>query len=806
MFRHLDFRSYFNFLRRNRLYTAINLFGLGISLMFVLLIADFTLRQFTTDDYHSKADRIYAIGTERDVNSGYYLQKHLRERYPEIESTCAVAGSGGVQPVEAGQRKYSATILFADSTFFRFFDFPLLKGDGAEALGARDNVVLSESFARKVFAGFDPVGQTIRFTDEEKSYVVSGVVRDIDRSIFPNSDILMRAERLCDINPANDERMSNCGAVTTFLLAKPGADLGAKIPDMVSYFKEIYWPYRGNVVGQVTLTPLREVYFSPLNTSYTMHRGSWPFVMILFGVGAVILVFAVMNYVNLTVAQTGFRAKEMAARRLMGATRGGIVCKLILESTLLCAAALVVALFLAVAAEPCAERLLESKLDLLGDLTPLTALCCLLFTLLLGLVAGIVPAWMVARCKPIDIVRGQFRSRSKMHSGKVLITLQNAITICLVATTLVMGQQIRHLISAPLGYHTKDILDISTDIFDSYARIRAFREELQRLPCVEAVAMSCGTPHDRGNNNTVQRGPDEMVSVQTFIADSVYFRILGLERLHDNRETDPDDAWFVNQHTLRVLDIDESTPEVKLGEDYSWGIHVAGVYRDFQVGSALDAPTAVLLRDIGDFDRWWTPTGFVGKLPLELAGQNHGRPCRSIPRHPGDVRTGDRRGCVRRRAIHRAADRGGLRRTAARAGNRRNLHAHRPAHLDARAGGHVHLLHPAEATGDRRAQGVRLHAGRGAAASDEQFHAAGRCGFRCGVPRDLVPDESLAGRIHHPHFAFASRLPRCRIVRGGRGSCGGGFPELARRRCQPRRSDQELRTSGETGTEKGIND
>lgn len=626
MFRHLDFRSYFNFLRRNRLYTAINLFGLGISLMFVLLIADFTLRQFTTDTFHTKGDRIYAIGTERDVNSGYYLQKYLRDRYPEIESTCAVAASGGVQPVEAGQRKYSATILFADSSFFRFFDFPLLKGDRAEALGARDNVVLSESFARKVFAGFDPVGQTIRFPDEEKSYVVSGVVRDIDRSILPNQDIVMRAERICDINPSNDERMSNCGAVTTFLMAKPGADLGAKIPDMVSYFKEIYWPYRGNVVGQVTLTPLREVYFSPLNTNYTMHRGSWPFVMILIGVGAVILVFAVMNYINLTVAQTGFRAKEMAARRLTGAARSGIVCKLILESTLLCAAALVVAFFLAVAAEPCAERLLESNLDLLGDLTPLTALCCLLFTLLLGLVAGIVPAWMVARCKPIDIVRGQFRFRSKMRSGKVLITLQNAITICLVATSLVIGLQIKHLVSAPLGYHTKDILDISTEIFDSYARIRVFREELRRLPCVEAVALSCGTPHDRGNNNTVQRGPDEMVSFQIFIADSVYFRILGLERLHDNRETDPDDAWFVNQHTLRVLDIDESTPEVKLGEDYSWGIHVAGVYRDFQVGSALDAPTAVLLRDIGDFDRWWTPTGFVGNYPWNVLVKITGDP------------------------------------------------------------------------------------------------------------------------------------------------------------------------------------
>lgn len=121
--------------------------------------------------------------------------------------------------------------------FFRIFDFELLEGDREQALASRDNVVLSESFARKVFGTFNPMGQVIRFPDEEKSYVVSGVVRDIDRSVIPNMDIIMRAERLCDINSANDEHMSNSGAVTTFILARPGADLTAKIPDMLDYSK-----------------------------------------------------------------------------------------------------------------------------------------------------------------------------------------------------------------------------------------------------------------------------------------------------------------------------------------------------------------------------------------------------------------------------------------------------------------------------------------------------------------------------------------------------------------------------------------
>ena len=613
MFRQLNFRSFFNFLGRNKLYAAINIFGLSVSLMFVILIADYTLRQLTCDDYHAKADRIYVIGNEECITSGYYLQKYLRDRYPEIESTCAVAVSGqstdAMQPVEAGQGKYSATILFADTTFFRIFDFELLEGDREQALASRDNVVLSESFARKVFGTFNPMGQVIRFPDEEKSYVVSGVVRDIDRSVIPNMDIIMRAERLCDINSANDEHMSNSGAVTTFILARPGADLTAKIPDMLDYFKEIYWIYKGNVYQHVTLTPLRDVYFLSQNNDGGFNYGSWPFVMILFGVGAVILLFAVMNYINLTVAQTGFRAKEMAARRLLGASRGEIILKLILESTFLCVVAFVIALFLAAAVEPGASRLLGSKIGVWQDMTPAVVACYAAFIVVLGVVAGFIPAMMVSRYKPVDIVRGSFRHRTKMFYSKVLITIQNVITIVLIATSLTIGLQIRHLISAPMGYNTADILDVSTEIFTGKPQIAQFREELLREPCVEAVALGCGTPHDRGNNNTMQYGPDRMIGFQIFIGDSTYFRILGLERLRDNHlaRMNDDNMVFINQHALRELGIAEDAEEFKVGMDYSYPYQIAGIYRDFQIGSALDKPQSAMLwqtDDIADMYPW----------------------------------------------------------------------------------------------------------------------------------------------------------------------------------------------------------
>lgn len=637
MFRQLDFRSWFTFLGRNRLYTAVNFAGLTLALAFVLLVADYTLRQLTVDNCQTRADRIYAVCSEESVASGYYLQKHLRDRYPEIESTCAVAffedSDAGSTPVEIGRQKFLASVLYADTTFFRMFDFPLLEGSREEALAARENVVLSESFARKVFGTFNPLGQTLRVDNDERTYVVSGVMRDIERSTIPAADIVMRAERITETNAANDERMSNSGAGVTFLLARPGADLQAKVPDMLSFFREIYWPYQGNVVQQVRLVPLRDLYFDPVNNANKLAHGSRSFLLILLGVGLVVLVFAVMNYINLTVAQSGFRAREMAARRLLGASRGNIFLKWILESTLFCAAALLFASCFAELFAPWASRLLGVKVAVWDDISWPVAGVSLLAVVALGVVSGLAPALVVSRYQPIDIVRGTFRHRTRTLYGRLLIALQNVITIALLAASITIGLQIRHLVQAPLGYETRDILNIGTDIFPDRSSMRRFCDELHSLPEVEAVGLGCGTPHDRGNNNTIAYGPDRMVSFQVFVGDSTYFRMLGLERLRDNHVAIAagsaasgnfwsSNVWYINRYALRELGIAEDAPDFKLGNDLSYPIVVAGIYRDFQIGTALDAPTSALLRVVNDPDGFY-PWNILVKTRGDHAAAYH---------------------------------------------------------------------------------------------------------------------------------------------------------------------------------------
>ena len=603
MFRQLDFRSWFTFLGRNRLYTAVNFIGLTLALAFVLIVADYTVRQVTVDNYQTKADRIYAVCNEEAVYSAYYLQKYLLDRYPEIESTCAIAFDEGKTPVEIGREKLLASVLYADTTFFRMFDFTLLEGSREETLAARDNVVLSESFARKDFGTFDPMGQTIQLDNDNHMYVVSGVMRDIERSTIPAADIIMRAERITETNAANDERMSNCGSCVTFLLEREGADLQAKTPDILSFFKEIYWPYKGKIYSQVRLIPLRQLYFEPVNNSYQLAHGSRSFMLILLGVGLVVLVFAVMNYINLTVAQAGFRAREMAARRLLGASQGNIFLKWILESTLFCAAALLFASSIAELLVPWASQLLGTRIAVWDDISWPVAGFTLLTIIALGVISGIIPALFVSRYKPIDIVRGTFRRQTKTVYGRVLIAVQNIITITLLAASLAISLQIRHLVNAPMGYQTHDILNISVGIFPDRSTMFHFCNELRSLPEVEAVGLGCGTPHDGGNNNIYQHGPDGMISFQVFIGDSTYFRILGLERLRDNHvAATGQSTWFINQYALRELGISEEAANFNLGRNYDYPFTIACIYRDFQVRSALDAPTSVLLREVNNPD------------------------------------------------------------------------------------------------------------------------------------------------------------------------------------------------------------
>ena len=209
---------------------------------------------------------------------------------------------------------------------------------------------------------------------------------------------------------------------------------------------------------EVRVVPFSDIYFGEVNV-HSLGRGDKRFSLVLMSVGILILIFSIINYINLTMAQAGQRAKEMATRRLLGSSRMELFLRLMMEATFLTIVSFVIGLLLAKAALPFANDLLQVPLTLDVLATPLWGGMILVVILLTGVLSGLLPAILISSSKPIDVVRGTFRRQTKMVFSKIFITFQNVITITMIAASLTMYLQIDHLIHAPLGYNTTNIIN-----------------------------------------------------------------------------------------------------------------------------------------------------------------------------------------------------------------------------------------------------------------------------------------------------------------------------------------------------------
>lgn len=609
----LNFNSFLKFLSKNKAYTAIDVFGLSISLMFVILITVYTAQELATDQFHENKDRIYVIGNESGPATALPIPYRLQDRYPEIEKVCPViAGYFNNWQVFYGDKKLKASMTCVDSTFFDFFSFKLLEGNRHQALQDRYNAVVSKTFANKMFGQDDPMGKSIRISDST-SVIVTGVIEDIRKSVLPPSDILIRIERVGEFNSGlTKTSYNNAGATAGFLMLHEGADLRGKIDDIHEFFKESFWPYQIDVWKEITITPLNELYFASFPYSSLQH-GDRNFVLVLMSVGILILIFAIFNYINLTVAQAGQRAKEMATRRLLGSSRGELFLRLMLESLFLTLISFGLGLLLAMAAVPYADGLLNTHLYLTDLCTPGWIGIAAGVILLIGFLSGLLPALLISSSKPIEVVRGTFRRQTKMVFSKCFITFQNIITIATLAAALVMGLQISHMIKAPLGYNTKNIL-VAENQFNSDSERAAAVDKLRQLTCVKSIGFSNGTPFS-GTNNLTGVYEGKSLSFQQMVLDSASFKMLGLEIKYDNQVASTNSwSWYLSERAFRDMEISEDAKVFNLKD--SEPSPILGVLKDFHLRRITDESSPIMLR-FKDFNE---PNSWPWNVLIEVEG------------------------------------------------------------------------------------------------------------------------------------------------------------------------------------------
>ena len=588
------FKTYFTYLGRNKLFTLVNIGGLAISLMFVILIADMVSRQLTVDRNIKDADRIYLMADEQTVSAHYQLGVRLQSRYPEIEDWTSIGDFYTMPSVPQGNNENSFVSIkycFARKNFFEFFSFKVLKGNPSEILLSDNNIVLTRSAALRLFGTEDVIGKTITPSFNNTPYIVTGIVEDIENSIFPDDiEAFIPQENAKYPNwsaDIEDTRMSNAGSATLFFKFAKGVNPNNKADDVLSYLKEFFWRYERGSSKVVTFIPMRDFYFSKYQSWQDLRQYDFTQVLIFLATGIIILLMAVFNYASMSIAQTSYRAKEMSTRRLLGSSRSEIFWRMITESFMLTVVSFVIGFILAKAAEPVAADLLGTKIDIVGDLNWITIICYAAFITILSLMAGMPAASILSSYNPLDVVKGTFRRKTKASYMRWLNLVQSGLTIALLACSIFLYTRVHDILNAPLGYEYGNVI-----IYPStgYQLNVFFKGEAMKLPFVKNVSYTMGTPADGGNNNTMflqtKNGTEEF-SFQSFIADSAFLKIFHIQITEDRKLTSPN-AFFISENTMKMLkDLGLNTNRITGVSNSGWTIDVAGQFKDFKIRSLL---------------------------------------------------------------------------------------------------------------------------------------------------------------------------------------------------------------------------
>lgn len=622
-------KYFFRFLKNNPLYAVINVVGLALSLMFVILIGDYTYRQFSIDKWHRNHERIYVLGTENgnSLLSWPDCAHSLKDRYPEVEDVCCVYMHNGKikhedKVYEESQGDNAGNIMLADSNFFRFFDFKMIDGDRETALDSPEKCVVTESLAKALFPDGNALGQPLQIEgtryvfvsddngdpyDSSLVYTVSGVIKDLDKTVFLNETAVIanfeRAPQVLGYRLRNDLMASGpLGSTLSFLMLRPGASLEDKIEDLTSYCIESIpvFNFYGN--RKAAIIPLDDLMFAPQNTGAGLQTGDKSLLGILLAVVLAILMFAVTNYINLTVANTGFRAKEMATRRLLGSDGLGISLELIGESTLMVFISFIIGGALALLLEDKVAVLFKGKIDILKDINFSTVSVSLLFIVLTGIISGIMPTISLSKYKPIDVVKGSFRYHSKMVLSRIFIILQNVITMTMMAATLTILLQMSHLVKAPLGYNTENIYRVSSD------NPEVLRNALKSQPFIQGIGSFSGTSLD-GNYRSMSTRKDKdnnnlLVYLTTW--DKEFIDIMGINLVKDNHLSG--DVKYINEELAGKLSLGDGESEVTWGDGKV--MQVAGIFSNFHMTNILD-PYQPFLISVKDTDEIEDPNFMV---------------------------------------------------------------------------------------------------------------------------------------------------------------------------------------------------
>ena len=586
-------KSFLRFISRNSLYTVIEVAGMAIALAFIVFIGTYVTQESSYDTF--VGDDVYVGSDSEFFGLSGTIKGSVEGRYPDIEAICRLIGlkslSGMEQSVTIGDETMPQNALCVDSSFMSLIPIPMAVGDRNSVLETISSVIISQSFADKWFPEGNAIGNTLDITIDKgtTSLTVTGIFEDMERTVLPQCDMIYRLEML-ERHAPYITRNGN-GTTATLYKIRPGADIHAISSGILGILKESDALYMSGICSEYDLIPFKEIHYGigssfPLPFENIVNRDM---LRIFTAAGVLLLVFALLNYISLTTAQVGFRVREMATRRLIGSSRGGIVLRYIGESFAVTAVSFILGFLLAEAIAPWFSTLIGKTYSPLSSLTWGTAAMWAGVIVLLSVLAGIIPALMVSRYRPLDIVRGEFTKASKMILGRIFLVVQNVTAIGAVAIAIAMFLQLRHMVEKPMGYVRDSLVNVTATNTQDYEDFLIDR--LKSLPCVADVGLIQGCPAGSSRSSWGMELNGNRYAVILFDGDTTAMRLLGVKVLSQNSDPLPNSFYFTRRTAIALgMDMDATLFEYDFGS-----MNVCGVIDDLWMGNANSTDNDLLV-------------------------------------------------------------------------------------------------------------------------------------------------------------------------------------------------------------------
>ena len=561
-------------LLRNKAYTTINIVGLGLGFSVSLMLMIFVAHQLSYDRFHDKSEHIYRLTIDGSMADGQRLSAPLTaglvaelldDQVPELEYTARIFPRSGQEIHIEEVRFGTESVAWTDPDFFRMFTFPLISGSPESSLKDPFSVVLSVSAAERFFGTTDVIDRTMGISGQD--YRITGVMKDMPLNSHLRYDIV--ASISSRIRPGFNIVQEQGLSFPTYLRFRPGSnpnDFTPKVLELADdHVRAMFGPLGLNLSHG--LQPLREVYLhSRFSIAAGGETGDIRNVYVFSFLTFFVLLIAVFNFVNLMTARSEKRAREIGLRKVIGAGKPDLIRQFVGEAVIVSLLAFVFALLLnELLLEPFSQMLGE-QFHLLYWKEPLAFAGIIAFVIAVGILAGMYPAFYLSRYQPAAVLKGEYGGSGKPHAlRKLLVGLQFAISIFLIACLLLVHQQVSHMKYRELGFdrdHVMTVRSLTRTLHNSYDGVKA---ELLQHPGVLQVTASQSVPgQDRSVQNAYRKGqdPSSAIMIHENRIQHDYLETFGMQIIRGrdfNPEMRTDTASFViNQKAARELGLDEA--------------------------------------------------------------------------------------------------------------------------------------------------------------------------------------------------------------------------------------------------------